>query len=123
MSTGTGDFKQLLYASRDGDLDAVIHWMRYDVDVNFRHPEFMFAPLHISIRNRHLDVARFLLENGADPHLSEGDSTDTPLSIAEANNDPRAIALLAEFGVNIDKSWFSKWRDTLQKRLFDLLSY
>lgn len=104
MSTGTGDFKDLLYAARDGDLMTVKHWLRRDVDLNFLHAEFLFAPLHESIRYGHLDVSRALLEAGANPDLREGYSDLTPLKIAQANRDGAAIELLKEFGVEVDGS-------------------
>lgn len=123
ISVGTGDFKQLLYASRDGNLDDVKHWLQYDADPNFLHPEFMFTPLHISLRNGHLDVARYLLENGADPHLSEGHSDNTPLSIALANNDHDAVALLKSFGVEDNINRRQAIRQKVWSRLMRYLSY
>ena len=104
MSTGTGDFKDLLYAARDGDIATVKHWVRRDVDLNFLHAEFLFAPLHESIRYGHHDISRILLEHGANPNLREGYSDLTPLKIAQANGDEQAIALLEAFGVKVDRS-------------------
>lgn len=116
MSTGTGDFKQLLYAARDGDLESVQYWMRRGANPNFLHAEFLFAPLHISLRNGHLDVARYLLENGADPHLAEGYSDTTPLSIAQANKDADALALLAVHGVEVETGLWQQVKQTLRRR-------
>jgi len=39
------------------------------------------TPLHLAIGNRHLDCAQRLLEDGADPHLPDGNG-DTPLHVA-----------------------------------------
>ncbi len=103
MSVGTGDFKQLLYAARDGDLESVKYWMEHGANPNSLHAEFLFTPLHISLRNRHLAVARYLLEHGADPHLPEGYSDVTPLSIAQANGDAEAVELLKSFGVESNR--------------------
>ena len=72
MSVGTGNFKQLLLAARDGDLESVKYWLECGANPNFLHAEFLFTPLHISLRNGHLKVAHYLLEHGADPHLAEG---------------------------------------------------
>ena len=116
MSTGTGDFKQLLYAARDGDLESVRYWMRRGANPNFLHAEFLFAPLHISLRNGHLAVARHLLENGADPHLAEGYSDVTPLSIAQANGDAEAIALLEAFGVQVETGLWLRIKQWLRQR-------
>ena len=123
MSVGTGDFKQLLYAARDGQLESVKYWIRRDADPNFLHPEFWYTPLHITLRNGHLDVARYLLDHGADPHLAEGYSDETPLSIARANNDAEAIALLEAFGVEV-KDGFWQWvKQTLWQRVVKFFVY
>ena len=117
MSTGTGDFKELLYAARDGDLASVKHWVKTDVDLNFLHAEFMFAPLHEAVRHGHLQVARILLQHGANPNLCEGYSDLTPLKIAQANGDEQAIALLEEFGVKVDRSLWGKAVQAVSKYL------
>ncbi|MEM7797620.1 MAG: ankyrin repeat domain-containing protein [Chloroflexota bacterium] len=123
MSTGTGDFKQFLYAARDGDLENVKYWVRRGVDLDFLHPEFLFAPLHISLRNGHLNVARFLLESGADPLLPEGYTDDTPASIALENKDSEAIALLADFGVEVKNGPWHRFKRAVEKRWRRLVSY
>ena len=120
MSTGTGDFKDLLYAARDGDADAVWHWLQTDVDLNFLHAEFLFAPLHESIRYGHLDVSRLLLEHGANPNLQEGYSDLTPLKIAQANGDAAAIELLEEYGVKVDRSLRGKAVQAVSKYLLKM---
>ncbi|MEM7115357.1 MAG: ankyrin repeat domain-containing protein [Chloroflexota bacterium] len=116
MSTGTGDFKQLLYAARDGDLESVQYWMRRGANPNFLHAEFLFAPLHISLRNGHLPVAQYLLENGADPHLAEGYSDTTPLSIAQAKGDAEALALLAAHGVAVETGLWQRVKQDVWRR-------
>ena len=123
MSTGTGDFKQLLYAARDGDLESVQYWVRRGANLNFLHAEFLFTPLHISLRNRHLDVARYLLENGADPFLPEGYSDNTPLSIAQANQDTAAIELLETFGVTVQTGFWSRFKQHVWRWFTKSLTY
>ena len=121
MSTGTGDFKQLLYAARDGDLESAKYWVQRGADLNFLHAEFLFTPLHISIRNGHLNVARYLLENGANPQLAEGYSSETPLLIAQANDDAEAVALLESFGVQVKSGFWYRAKQTLWRWLMKLL--
>lgn len=123
MSTGTGDFKDLLYASRDGDLATVRHWIKTDVDLNFLHAEFLFAPLHESIRYGHLDVSRVLLEHGANPNLREGYSDLTPLKIAQANGDTEAIALLETFGVTVDRSLWGRINRSVSDYFVSLVKF
>ena len=122
ITVGTGDFKQLLYAARDGDLESVKYWIRRGANPNFLHAEFLFSPFHISVRNQHLDVMRYLLENGADPHKSEGYSVDTPLSIAQANSDEAAVALLESFGVEVERRWLPQLRQRVEQRVMRWLS-
>ena len=123
MTTGTGDFKQFLYAARDGDLENVKYWVRRGVDLDFLHPEFLFAPLHIALRNRHLDVARFLLESGADPHLSEGYTTDTPFSIVLDNGDQEGIVLLQSFGVEVNNLLWHRVKRRIEKTVLRYVAY
>lgn len=113
MSTGTGDYKDLLYAARDGDLATVQHWINQGMDLNFLHAEFLFAPLHESLRYGHLDVSRLLLEHGANPNLQEGYSDLTPLKIAQANGDQASVDLLEQYGVVVDRSVRGKIGQTL----------
>ncbi len=112
MSTGIGDYKQLHYASRDGDLAMVRYFLR-DHDLNFLHPEVFTAPLHESIRNRHLIVSRFLLQHGANPNLREGYSNVTPVKIARANKDKKALALLEEFGADVNHGFLRSMGESI----------
>ena len=115
MSVGTGDFKELLYACRDGDFGMVQYFVKRNADLNFLHAEFLFAPLHESIRHGHYDISQYLLEHGADPHLKEGYTADTPLSIAQANEDTRMIALLRKYGV-VEAGVFGRiWQQLCQR--------
>ena len=123
MSTGTGDFKDLLYAARDGDAHTVWHWLQTDVDLNFLHAEFLFAPLHESIRYGHLEVSQMLLEHGANPNLPEGYSDLTPLKIAQASGDAEAIELLEKFGVQVDHSLYGNIGRWITNFLTDLVKF
>jgi len=67
------------------------------IDPNYQHPEFMTAPLMECIRFGHLDIAEFLLENGADPTIKEHMNTTTALSIAEMLGNKEAIILLKKY--------------------------
>ena len=60
----------------------------------------MQLPLHVAIRERHLDCAQFLLQHGADPN--ELASCATPLYWAAANGDTAAIRLLVSAGAKVD---------------------
>lgn len=64
-----GDWKELYYAARDGNLGLVEYHLRSGIDPNYAHPEFMSTPLVAAVLNGHADAARCLLEHGADPDL------------------------------------------------------
>ena len=111
-----GDWKALLQAAETGDLELVKYYIRMGVDPNYQHPELLTAPLLESVRFGHLAIARYLLENGAEPNIVEIWEPNTPMSIAQQQNNLEAIRLLKEFGVEEieglkkvtnKKSWFS----------------
>ncbi|MFK7804991.1 MAG: ankyrin repeat domain-containing protein [Anaerolineae bacterium] len=122
MATGTGDYKQLYYASRDGDLEQVKLFLA-DHDLNFLHPEFLTAPLHESIRNGHLAVSKFLLEQGANPNLREGYSDVTPLKIAQGINDQAAIELLKAHGVIVEEGFLPSLRNRISTYFSNLVKF
>jgi|APTNR8051073442_1049403.scaffolds.fasta_scaffold02581_4 ankyrin repeat protein len=92
-----GDWKEMLAATQNGDLDLVKYHLQMGVDPNYQHPELMTTPLIESIESGHLDIAEFLLKNGADPGIKAGFSTDTALSVARRNKNRAAIKLLKAY--------------------------
>lgn len=92
-----GDWKEMFQAIQTGDLALVEYYLEVGIDPNYQHPEFMAAPLVESIRFKHLDIARLLLEKGAHPDIKEHWGGETPLSVARATNNPQAIRLLEEY--------------------------
>ena len=53
--------------------------------------------LYAAVYNKHFDVARLLLEHGANPNQEVESSADAP-SIAIMNSDKKMIELLASYG-------------------------
>jgi len=53
--------------------------------------------LYSAVYGRHFDLARLLLEHGADPNQEVESSADAP-SIAIMNSDTKIIELLASYG-------------------------
>ena len=83
--------------AKSGDLGLVEFHIKMGIDPNYQHPEFMAAALVESIRQGHLDIARFLLENGADPEIKEDWGGDTPLSVARTKGNQAAVDLIQQY--------------------------
>ncbi len=75
-----GDWTPLMYAARQGALDAARALIDLGADMNVRDPEGM-TPLIEAIVNMHLDFAAALIEKGADVNLADS-SGMTPLFAA-----------------------------------------
>lgn len=70
MNFPRGGFTPLLFAARQGNLEAVKTLVAAGADVNLADPDGV-SPLLISIINFHFDVAGHLIESGADVNASE----------------------------------------------------
>jgi hypothetical protein len=64
-----GDWKDMYQAAESGDLARVQYHIQGGVDPNYQHPEVQCTPLVASLIQGHAEVTRYLLANGADPHL------------------------------------------------------
>ena len=64
-----GGHTALIYAARDGQIDAVRALLESRVNVNQPSADEKTTPLVMAIMNGHLDVAKVLLDHGADPNL------------------------------------------------------
>ncbi|MBZ5625845.1 MAG: ankyrin repeat domain-containing protein [Acidobacteriia bacterium] len=65
-----GGMTALLYAARDGQLDAVRELVAAGADVNQVSTGDKISPMVMAIVNGHLDAGKFLLDHGADPNLA-----------------------------------------------------
>jgi len=92
-----GDWKDFFRAIQLNDLELVKYHIRMGIDPNYQHPEFMTSPLMECIRYNHLEIAKFLLENGTDAAALEHNSTTTALSIAEMLGHNEAVKLLKQY--------------------------
>jgi ankyrin repeat protein len=66
-----GGWTPLMYAARQGAMEAVTALADVGADVNLTDPDGTTA-LVLAIINAHYDVAQVLLERGADPNLEDG---------------------------------------------------
>lgn len=105
-----GDWKEMLLATEQGDLELVRYHLKMGVDPNYQHPEFLTTPLIESIRFGNLEIAQLLLEHKADPNIEEGFSKETAMSVAKASRNKRAITLLLSHGAHqAKKPWYKAW--------------
>jgi ankyrin repeat protein len=65
-----GGLTALLYAARDGCADCIETLIGAGADVNLPTPEGV-TPLMVALDNEHNDVARLLLDRGANPHVAD----------------------------------------------------
>lgn len=78
-----GDWKNLYQAAVDGNLDLVRHHLIEEVNPNYQHPEILRTPLVACLVEGHVEVAHFLLANGADPCMVSVLDDLTPLQAAK----------------------------------------
>ena len=69
-TTDMGGMTALLYAARDGHLDAAKALLDGGADINEVSASEQTSPLVMAIMNGHYDLARMLIDYGADPNLS-----------------------------------------------------
>ena len=79
--TTLGGLTPLLFAARQGHLDAVKTLLESGADINQLSPGELTSPILIATINGHFDLAMFLLERDADPALASKQGA-TPLYVA-----------------------------------------
>lgn len=105
----SGDWKALVKALWDGDLESARYFIQLGVDVNYEPPELLTTPLIEAVQGGQVELVALLLEHGADPRQRAGFNEKTPLEIAKANNQEEIIQLL-EAHSSPKSSSFYFWR-------------
>lgn len=80
--------------------------IRNGINPNYQHPEILATPLVAAISNGHIEIAKFLLNNGADPYLiSEFDNMNA-LQAAKLYNKHELVELIGQ--TVPQQSWLQK---------------
>jgi len=96
---------QLAKAIEAGDLAQVKKLLAQGVDPNRRIPEYRTycTPLFVAVEKGKLDIARVLLNSGADPKIENQSGDPVMVFASDAGREPFA-RLLMESGVGIDST-------------------
>lgn len=92
-----GDWKELYLSAQNGNLELVKYHIKMGVNPNYQHPEFMTTPLIACIEGEHVEIAKYLLKNKADPSIKEDFGNHTPLSMAKSTKNQKLINLVEEY--------------------------
>jgi ankyrin repeat protein len=76
-----GGFTALHYAARDGYADAALRLVDAGIDVNLPSAGDRSAPMLVAIINGNFDLAKALLDRGADPNLASDDGAAPLFSV------------------------------------------
>lgn len=92
-----GDWKEMLVAVQKGDFDLVKYHIESGVDPNYEHPELMTTALIECIENDRLEIAKYLLEHGANPKQNAWLSSDNPIKVAKGRGKQEFVKLMKEY--------------------------
>lgn len=96
----------LVKACRMGEVETVKFLCDHDADVNSVNGTEKETALHIAVKNRWPEIARFLLCHSADPNVRDTRKT-TPLMLAASMGDPEMMKILTVTGCELDAT---DWR-------------
>ena len=95
----------LMAASFHGHMNVVPYLVGKGAIVD-QKSKYGCTALFYALKGEHLDIARLLLESGADPKVQPVYTKNNvfPLFGASQNNQPEACELLLSFGANLDQT-------------------
>ena len=91
VNAGSKDgFTPLSIAATYGNYEAVLALIKNGADKDHQDPEFKFTPLIDALRKGHVDVAKLLVESGANACIKRANGRNALLA-AEAYNQPEFV--------------------------------
>ncbi len=93
-----GNWKEMFNAACEGDLELVRYHVKNGVDINYAHPEFLSTPLVACTLAGHEEIALYLLDSGANPHLPSELNALTPIQAAQQTHLAALEAKLKQLG-------------------------
>jgi ankyrin repeat protein len=98
---------QLRTAAIKGNLARVQKLVKEGAEIDYKDVNGM-TPLWFAVGRGHLEVTRFLLEQGADPNVAREDTLGPPLVMAAAENRVELVKLLLDFKADINTINYSR---------------
>ncbi|KAL3904990.1 MAG: hypothetical protein SGILL_009855, partial [Bacillariaceae sp.] len=89
-----GNWKDLLKAAGEGNLQLVRGHLKNKVDPNYQHPEYFTSPVFEAIRCGQLEALRILLDNGGSLTLLEESTEKMPLEVAMSEGQHAIVDFL-----------------------------
>ncbi len=109
-----GDWKEMYAGAQKGDLELVKYHILNGIDPNYQHPEILSTPLVAAIIEGNIDIAIFLIENGADITLVSDFDMMTPMQAAKMYKRTEIIKILEKM-LPPEKSFLNKLIDRFRK--------
>ena len=107
--------ESLIVAAREGNLPQVKNLVQtQNHNVNTVSSKYKVTPLHAASLHGHTEVARFLVQNGANTELAD-DWNCTALHNAAGNGHYQIVDLLCEAGARLDARASNKGKIFVKK--------
>lgn len=93
---------ELIMSSFDGDFNKVKEYLAKGADINFKEPIYNVTALFFALKGNNTEIARYLIEHGADINLGANENT-TPLMAAILTDNTEIVNLLIKKGADVNR--------------------